>query len=61
LNTKTNECNCGSGEIKYPLYDGYGIFLTYACEQCEKDKLKGFRSDIMEHYECDEPIEAEDY
>ena len=53
-------CACGSGQPKYALYDGHGIFLTYVCEKCKKDRLKGFRSDIMDNYACDEPIE-EDY
>jgi len=54
---KPAECGCGSGLSRYPLYDGYGIFLCYACERCEKQKLKGFRPDIMERYETDENIE----
>lgn len=53
-------CGCGSGETEYPLHDGYGIFLTYACDACKKKKLAGYRHDIMERYECDEPIEPED-
>ena len=55
-----NDCNCGSGECKFPLHDGHGIFLTYACDVCEKDKLSRFRPDIMERYECDEPIEEDE-
>ena len=54
------ECDCGSGEPRQPFYDGYGIFLFYACDQCKPQKLQGFRSDIMEAYETDEQIE-EDY
>lgn len=53
------ECNCGSGKAKYPIHDGHGIFLAYVCEDCEKEKLKGFRSDIMEAYDCDEPIDED--
>jgi len=53
------ECNCGSGNCKYPLYDGYRIFLCYACESCEDEKLKQFRGDIMDNYETDEPIEED--
>jgi len=53
-------CSCGSGEHKYPLLDGHGIFLTYGCEQCEEEKLSHYRPDIMEDYDCDEPID-EDY
>jgi hypothetical protein len=41
-------------------YDGHGIFLFYACEACAASALKHFRPDIMERYECDEPIEPED-
>jgi hypothetical protein len=49
------ECRCGSGECRYPLYDGHGIFLTYACSSYEGEKLKGFRPDIFEQYDTDEP------
>jgi hypothetical protein len=41
------------------LKDGYGIFLTYACSRCKKEKLSYFRPDIMNKYECDEPIDEE--
>lgn len=41
--------------------DGYGIFLCFTCHLCHKEKMARFRSDIHERYECDEPIEAEDY
>lgn len=43
------------------VYDGYGIFLTYACEKCEDEQMKKYRPDIMDRYEADEPIEPEDY
>ena len=52
-------CPCGSGESRHANYDGYGIFLTYTCHYCEKDKLDEFRSDIFEHYDTDEPIDEE--
>lgn len=52
-------CHCGSKLSRHALYDGYGIFLTYACNQCEKEKLKEFRCDIYEHYEHDEPLDNE--
>lgn len=32
-------CRCGSGELRYPLNDGAGLFLTYVCAKCE-DKVK---------------------
>lgn len=54
-------CHCGSGETHWPEFDGYGIFLTYVCSKCEREKMKRYRSDIKERYECDEAIEPEDY
>lgn len=52
-------CRCGSKQPKYPLKDGYGIFLTYACDRCVKAKRREFRSDIFEQHTTDEPIDAE--
>jgi hypothetical protein len=40
-------------------YDGYGIFLTYTCPRCEKEKMAGYRSDISERYDTDEQIDAD--
>lgn len=51
------QCPCGSGDCKEAMHDGYGIFMTYACSGCWAEKRKGFRSDIFERYEADEPIE----
>lgn len=56
---KQIECYCGSGLVRYPLVDGHGIFLCYACEKCEVEKLSRYRPDIMEAYEADEPLEEE--
>ena len=53
-------CDCGSNEFRYPLKDGYGIFLCYVCDKCVGEKRKRYRDDIFEQYECDEPIEPED-
>ena len=53
------ECSCGSKLTHYPLHDGYGIFLTYACDKCETEKLSHYRSDIMERYDADEPIDED--
>jgi hypothetical protein len=52
-------CPCGSGLWPEAQYDGYGIFLCYTCEDCEKNVLRKYRSDIFERYECDEPIEED--
>lgn len=54
------KCACGSEEYREAIYDGYGIFLIYACNACRQKKLKHFREDIFEKYECDEPIEEEE-
>lgn len=53
------DCGCRSHQARYPLYDGYGIFLCYACDRCRGEKLDRYRSDIMESYDADEPIEAD--
>ena len=52
-------CNCGSGEYPEDIHDGHGIFLARVCDKCRKERLKGYRSDIFEDYECDEPIDVE--
>jgi len=54
-------CHCGSGKERRALYDGYGIFLTYVCDDCYETKRSKYRADIFEQYEADEPIEPEDY
>ncbi len=33
--------------------------MTYVCEKCEAKKVAGFRPDIFESYECDEPIDED--
>jgi hypothetical protein len=53
-------CDCSSGQFRFPLRDGYGIFLCYVCDRCIDMKLKRFRPDIMERYEAEEPIELEE-
>lgn len=53
------ECPCGSKEWPEAQHDGHGIFLCYTCDKCHAKKMRGYRPDIMERYECDEPIEAD--
>lgn len=53
-------CPCGSGETRQPTFDGHGIFLTFVCSKCKKDRMATFRPDIMKRYQCDESIEPED-
>lgn len=60
-NENNNECSCGSGEIAYTIYDGYGIYLSKVCSECESRVVSRFRKDIFEAYECDEPIDDGDY
>lgn len=61
MRTWLESCPCGSGLEASAKFDGYGIFLTYVCDACEKRKMAGYRPDIMEAYEHDEPIEPEEY
>lgn len=61
MKNDNDKCNHTKGDGSWWEYDGYGIPLCRVCEKCEKEKLSRFRSDIKERYECDEPIEPEDY
>ncbi len=56
---RLQQCPCGSGECPEALIDGYGIFLCYACPRCKAEKMAGFRPDIFERYDADEPIEGD--
>jgi len=61
--TDFKTCACGSGEEKYELLDARGIFCSFVCSKCEEKTKKKFRPEIFEdsQYNCDEPIEPEDY
>ena len=56
------KCMCGSGLEKDEEYDARGIFLTYACDKCRKQKLAGYRPDVLTdaNYWADEAIEGDD-
>lgn len=54
-----SKCDCGSGLKKLPATDGYGIFLCYTCAKCHDAKMQRYRSDIMERYDADEPIDED--
>jgi hypothetical protein len=57
------ECPCGSKEFPEAQYDGRGIFLTYTCDKCHKEKMTGFNPVILDYYtqaDVDEQIEPED-
>lgn len=53
-------CNCGSGKPTTTQVDGYGIFLCRTCPSCHATKMRKYRSDIHDRYECDEPVYGED-
>lgn len=52
-------CGCGSGHPRRELRDGHGIFLTFVCSACEQRKLQSYRSDILEYYHAEEPIDED--
>ena len=54
-------CFCGSGLERRALIDARGIFCTYVCDKCEKEKRREFRPDIFTNssYWHDEPIDDE--
>lgn len=56
-------CPCGSGKDSWWEDDARGIPLCRVCDKCRKEKLKRYRPDVLSNsqYECDEPIEPEDY
>jgi hypothetical protein len=56
-----NECNCGSGLAREEIRDARGIFVTYACSKCKKEKLLGYRPEIFSNpnYFADEEIEPD--
>jgi hypothetical protein len=54
---RPQECPCGSGNLPEAIYDGHNIFMCYACDGCEAEKLARFRPDIFENYDPDEPID----
>ena len=56
-------CPCGSGEPRRELIDARGIFCTFVCDKCEKQKRAKFRPDIFtdSQYWTDEPVEEEGY
>ena len=51
-------CSCGSDLEREAAYDARGIFLTYVCDDCRKQKLSRYRQDVLTdpNYEAFEPI-----
>ena len=54
-------CDCAWTQpgTRFPMYDARGIFLTYACDNCEVEKRLRYRPDVFTdpNYEADEPID----
>jgi hypothetical protein len=59
MKLRFGKCTCGSGLTKRAVFDGYDIFMTYVCDQCEASKLAEFRRDIFAKYEAEEPIDEQ--
>ena len=38
---------------------GFPLIRRDGCSKCTPKKLKGYRSDILDAYECDEPIDGD--
>ena len=56
-------CDCGSGLASEWENDAQNIPLCRACPKCRKEKLSGFRPEILTGYtqaDVDEPIEPQD-
>ena len=57
----TKDCPCGSGLPRRSLVDARGIFCTYVCDKCEKEKRSKYRADIFSNpnYWSEELIEPD--
>lgn len=55
-------CMCGSMQPREAQYDARNIFLTFTCSKCEREKLAGYRPDVLTdpNYWADEPIDGDD-
>jgi hypothetical protein len=42
-------------------WDARAIFLCYTCPKCHKEKMKGYRADVLTdpYYWADEPIDGD--
>lgn len=56
-------CTCGSGEPRRELVDARGIFCTFVCDSCERQKRAKFRPDIFtdSNYWTDEPVDEDGF
>jgi len=58
---RIRECICGSGRESAAQYDARGIYLTRTCAVCHKEKMRGYRAEVLSdgNYECDEAIDED--
>ena len=56
-------CPCGSGLPSHWRFDARGIELCRTGSKCHQRRMAGYRPEVLtdSNYECDEPVEAEDY
>jgi hypothetical protein len=54
-------CPCGSGKARKAEHDARGIFLCYTCDDCRKQKLSGYRSEVLADgaYNHEEPLDED--
>lgn len=59
---RLRHCPCGSGNFPEAQFDARDIFMCYTCEECETDKLKTYRRDILTdpNYYADEDIDGDE-
>jgi hypothetical protein len=58
---RLQRCPCGSRIWPDAHHDARGIFLCYACEKCEREKLSRYRPEVLTDpdYWHSEPIDDE--
>lgn len=57
----TRPCPCGSGLDSHWQYDARGIELCRTCDKCHREKMKGYRAEVLHNlnYSADEAIEED--
>ncbi|UGY13787.1 hypothetical protein HAP48_0035225 [Bradyrhizobium septentrionale] len=60
-NSSVRPCPCGSGLESKWQYDARGIELCRTCRRCHRERMAGFRQDVLTDpdYWHDEPIEED--
>jgi hypothetical protein len=57
----TRPCPCGSGLDSQWRYDARGIELCRTCSKCHREKMRGYRAEVLTNpnYDSDEQIEED--